>query len=58
MGQAINDNETFAFKMQKKLDNYEVKNYGSGGFGTYQSYLKLKQLYNKFENIDYVLYFL
>jgi hypothetical protein len=57
MGQAINDNETFAFKMQKKLDNYEVKNYGSGGFGTYQSYLKLKQLYNKFENIDYVLYF-
>tara|TARA_Y100001958_G_C21242937_1_gene571477 strand:- start:66 stop:1043 length:978 start_codon:yes stop_codon:yes gene_type:complete len=57
MGQAINDNETFAFKMQSKLEDYEVKNYGSGGFGTYQSYLKLKQLYSKFENIDYVLYF-
>ena len=56
LGQAINDNETFAFKIQTKLDNYEVKNYGSGGFGTYQSYLKLKQLYNKFENIDYVFY--
>ena len=34
LGQAINDNETFAFKIQTKLDNYEVKNYGSGGFGT------------------------
>jgi|TARA_B100001964_G_C14158822_1_gene565643 hypothetical protein len=57
LGQAINDDETFAYNMQKKLKNYEIKNYGSGGFGTYQSYLKLKQIYNKFNDIDYVLYF-
>ena len=57
LGQALNDTDTFAYRLQKILKKFDVKNFGSGGFGTYQSYLKLRELYEKFDNISYVLYF-
>ena len=56
LGQAINDEETLTFQLQKNIKNYQVKNFGVSGYGSYQSYLKLKKILDKFENIDYVIY--
>jgi hypothetical protein len=56
LGEAINDGETFAYQLQKNLNDYEIKNFGVGGYGTYQSYLKLLNIFDTIENIDYVIY--
>lgn len=56
LGQAINDDETFSFHLQKYFTHYEIKNFGVAGYGTYQSYLKLKYLFQNIENIEYVIY--
>ena len=56
LGQAVNDNQTFAFYVQNNLKQYKIKNYGVGGHGTYQSYLRLKELFKSNQNIDYVIY--
>ncbi len=56
LGQAVNDEDTLAYNLQKNLNDYEIKNFGVSGFGTYQTYLKLQNVFNKIENIDYVIY--
>ena len=56
LGEAINNEETLAYHLQKNLNNYEIKNFGIGGYGTYQSYLKLLNIFDTIENIDYVIY--
>ncbi len=43
-GWAINDDETFPWKIQQKLPSFEVMNYGAGGYGTYQSLLLLERM--------------
>ena len=40
-GWAVDDQETFPWFFQKKIPNLKVKNYGVGGYGTYQSFLLL-----------------
>lgn len=44
-GWSISDNETFAWKIQKKIPSANILNYGSGGYGTYQSLLKLERIF-------------
>ncbi len=55
-GQAVDDSETFAWILQKKIKNYEIKNYGVGGYGGTQSLLKLKNIFKKEDNIKFVIY--
>ncbi len=55
-GQAVNDNETFPWLLQKKIKSYKIKNYGVGGYGGTQSFLKLKSIFNEQTNIRLVLY--
>jgi hypothetical protein len=56
MGHGVNDEETFAYLLQKKLNRYQIKNFGIGGYGTYQSYLKLKDVFDTNKNIKIVVY--
>ena len=56
-GVAVDDQETFAWLLQKKLPNFKVKNYGVAGYGTYQSYLLLEEILKKKNNIQYIIYF-
>lgn len=55
-GWGVNDNETYSFNLQTKLKNYEIANFGQSGYGTVQSYLLLKEIFNKYDNIKLVLY--
>jgi len=41
-GWAIGDEETFAWKLQERLPAFKLVNYGTGGYGTYQSLLVLE----------------
>jgi len=43
-GFAISDQETFAWKLQEQFPSMRVRNYGHGGYGTYQSLLLLEQV--------------
>ena len=43
-GFAISDHETFAWKLQQRFPSVRVKNYGHGGYGTYQSLLMLERV--------------
>ncbi len=42
-GWAISDNETFAWKLQEKYPSLNVLNYGTAGYGSYQSLLTLER---------------
>jgi hypothetical protein len=55
-GWMVNDQETFASLLQKKLVNSKIKNFGVGGYGTYQSYLLLKEILKKNNNIKHIIY--
>ena len=37
-GWAIDDNETYPWKLQKRYPSLNVLNYGTGGYGSYQSF--------------------
>jgi hypothetical protein len=43
-GNALSDEETFAWKLQARLPALRVANYGTGGYGTYQSLLTLERV--------------
>ena len=43
-GWAISDDETFAWKIQAAFPAFEVLNYGTNGYGTYQSLLLLERV--------------
>lgn len=55
-GWGVNDNETYSFNLQAQIKNYEILNFGQSGYGTVQSYLLLKEIFNKYDNIKLVLY--
>jgi len=42
-GWAVTDSETYAWKLQTRLPEVTVLNYGTAGYGTYQSLLALEQ---------------
>ena len=56
-GFSVNDEETFSYLLQEKIPNFTIKNYGVGGYGTYQSYLLLKEIIKKNNNIKKIVYF-
>jgi len=43
-GWGVSDDESFAWKLQEKLPQFDVSNHGVGGYGTYQSLLLLERL--------------
>ena len=55
-GWGVNDNETYAYKLQKKLKNFSIKNYGQSGYSGVQSYLLLKELLEKQKNPKLIIY--
>jgi hypothetical protein len=55
-GWGVDDKETFSFKIQKNLDNYKVKNFSQGGYGTVQSYLLLEDVLKNNNNVKLVIY--
>ena len=55
-GWAVDDQETFSWFLQKKLTNLKVKNYGVGGYGTYQSFLLLEDILKNKNNIKIIIY--
>ena len=54
-GWAVDDQETFSWFLQKKLENLKVNNYGVGAYGTYQSLLLLENIIEN-KNTKYVIY--
>lgn len=55
-GWAISDSETYAWKLQQKFPFFQVRNYGTGGYGTYQSLLMLERELPHLSNPMFVLY--
>lgn len=54
-GTAISDTETFAWKLQTRFSDTHVRNFGTGGYGTYQS-LQLLESLPPAQNIRAVIY--
>ena len=55
-GWGVNDNETFAYKLQNEFTNFKIKNYGQSGYSGVQSYLLLKELLDSENKIKLVIY--
>ncbi len=55
-GFAIDNAQTFSFKLQSKTKKLNIENYGVGGYGTFQSFLKLKQLIKQYDQIKFIFY--
>lgn len=55
-GWAVDDSSTFSWLLQKKFKNYKIKNYGVGGYGGVQSFLKLQNVFENEKNIKLVIY--
>ena len=55
-GWAVDDTEAFPWLLQKKIKNYKIKNYGFGGYGGVQSFLKLQNIFENQNNIKLVIY--
>lgn len=55
-GWAISDRETLAWKLQARFPEIEVSNYGTGGYGSYQSLLVLERQLPKLREPALVLY--
>jgi hypothetical protein len=45
-GFAISDAETFAYKLQERLPEVEILNFGTAGYGTYQCLLRLRRYFD------------
>ena len=55
-GWAISDHETYAWKLQKRFPFLKVLNYGTGGYGSYQSLLMLERQLPGLTRPKFVLY--
>lgn len=55
-GWAISDSDTYAWKLQEKYPFMRVLNYGTGGYGTYQSLLVLERELPRLSSPKIVLY--
>src|SRR3989338_3078448 len=51
-GWEISDNETFMYKLKDRYPHIEMINIGCLGYGTYQSFLLLKEYLKNFNNVD------
>lgn len=55
LGWGVDDDQTFSSRLQNKLNGYKIKNFSAGGYGTYQSYLRLEKMLKKDERADIVI---
>jgi hypothetical protein len=55
-GWAISDSETYAWRLQEHFPSVEVRNYGTGGYGTFQSLLTLERAFRQGLRPRLVLY--
>ena len=55
-GWAVSDSETYAWKLQTRFPRYQVLNYGTAGYGTYQSLLVLERELPRLRRPAVVLY--
>jgi len=55
-GWAISDEETFAWRIQERFPSLRVRNYGTSGYGTYQSLLVMERLLSQPQPPRVVLY--
>lgn len=55
-GNAISDDETFPWKLQQRLPELEILNYGVGGYGTLQSLMALEQFLPTIRQRKLVIY--
>lgn len=55
-GWRISDEETFPWKLQQQFPSLNVLNYGTGGYGTYQSLLLLERVLQASGKVKAVLY--
>lgn len=55
-GWAIDDDETYSWKLQNQYPFLNVLNYGTGGYGSYQSMLVLDNELGRLNSPDIVLY--
>jgi len=56
-GYGLSDEQTFSWKLQERLGNFQVFNLGVVAYGTYQSWLALRRQIEKYEkNLSVVLY--
>jgi hypothetical protein len=55
-GFAIDDDETFAWKLQRRYSSLKVLNFGTAGYGTYQSLLLLERELPRMQAPKIVLY--
>jgi hypothetical protein len=55
-GWAIDDDETLAWKLQTALPGFEVVNFGTGGYGTFQSLLTLERRLPSLRDVRVVIY--
>jgi hypothetical protein len=46
-GWSLNDNETFPWLLQEAFPNYEIVNFGTGGYGTLHSLIQFKRTLQK-----------
>jgi hypothetical protein len=44
-GYGVRDEQTFAWQLDEAFPDLAIENYGTGGYGTYQSLLRLEQLF-------------
>ncbi|MDY6971685.1 MAG: hypothetical protein SV775_05080 [Thermodesulfobacteriota bacterium] len=56
VGWGLSDDETFAWLLQRRIPSIEVLNYGTAGYGTYQSLLTLEAVLKKISRPRVVLY--
>ena len=55
MGHGVDDRENYPYFLQQKIKNYTVKNYSVGGYGTYQSLLKIEEMLQENKNIKSII---
>ena len=55
LGWGVNDEQTFASQLQNKINSYEIKNFSAGGYGTYQSLLRLEDILETNDKIKIVV---
>ena len=55
-GWGISDADTFAWKLQARFGRYEIMNFGTAGYGTYQTLLLLEELLPKLSEVRLVIY--
>jgi len=56
MSWALSDNETYPWKVQENFPSFEVLNYGTAGYGTYQSLLTLEKMLPLIKNPILIVY--